>query len=144
MTTTNTPVSSPPLRANAAAVARDERPENRLRPRAFRRSDAIDLVGAAAGSLCLTWLIYERLTPLSGALGFCVAWYAVFLTTAWFIARERIGPIQARDRLVGIVVATVGLGMLIPLGLIVGYTIARGYQRCDPSSSRRTRATSGR
>src|SRR5450631_274117 len=122
MTTTETPVSNP-VPPSAAPVNRDELPENRLRPRAFRRSDAIDLVGAAVGSFCLTWLIYERLTPLSGLLGFCVSWYAMFLTTAWFIARERLGRVQARDRLVGIVVATVGLGMLIPLGLIVGYTV---------------------
>jgi phosphate transport system permease protein len=131
MTTTETPVSNP-VPPSAAPVTRDELPENRLRPRAFRRSDAIDLVGAAVGSFCLTWLIYERLTPLSGLLGFCISWYAMFLTTAWFIAWERLGRVQARDRLVGIVVATVGLGMLIPLGLIVGYTVARGYHALRP------------
>jgi phosphate transport system permease protein len=132
MTTTDTPVSNRPVPASGAADTRDELPERRIRPRAFRRSDAVDLVGAAVGSFCLTWLIYERLTPLSGLLGFCVSWYAVFLTTFWLIARERVGELQARDRLVGVVVATVGLGMLIPLGIIVGYTVARGYHALRP------------
>ena len=121
-----------PVRPSEVELTRNELPDNRLRPRAFRRADAIDLAAAVLSSLCLTWLIYERFTPLSGMLGFFVSWYAVFLTTAWFIARERVGPIQARDRLVGIVVATVGLGMLIPLGLIVGYTVMRGYHAFRP------------
>jgi phosphate transport system permease protein len=132
MTTTDTPVSNRPVPASADADTRDDLPERRIRPRAFRRSDAVDLIGAAVGSFCLTWLIYERLTPLSGLLGFCVSWYAVFLTTFWLIARERVGELQARDRLVGVVVATVGLGMLIPLGIIVGYTVARGYHALRP------------
>ena len=132
MTTTDTPVSNRPVPASTDAGTRDELPDRRIRPRAFRRSDAVDLVGAAVGSFCLTWLIYERLTPLSGLLGFCVSWYAVFLTTFWLIARERVGELQARDRLVGVVVATVGLGMLIPLGIIVGYTVARGYHALRP------------
>ena len=121
-----------PVRASEVELTRDELPDNRIRPRAFRRSDATDLAAAALGSFCLAWLIYERLTPLSGMLGFFVSWYALFLATAWFIARERVGAIQARDRLVGIVVATVGLGMLIPLGLIVGYTVMRGYHAFRP------------
>jgi phosphate transport system permease protein len=101
--------------------------EERIRPRAFRFADAADLVGAGLGSLCLTWLVYERLTPLSGGLGFFIAWYLMFLTTVWFVARERVGSLHARDRLASVVVATIGIGMLIPLGLIVGYTIARGF-----------------
>ena len=122
-----------PLRVDDdAEITREELPENRLRPRAFRRGDITDLLGAALGSFCLTWLVYERLTPLSGMLGFFVTWYAVFLTTVWFIARERVGAIQARDRLVGIVVASVALGMLIPLALIVGYTVLRGYHALRP------------
>jgi phosphate transport system permease protein len=121
-----------PARASEVELTRNELPDNRLRPRAFRRSDATDLAAAALGSFCLAWLIYERLTPLSGMVGFFVSWYALFLATAWFIARERVGAIQARDRLVGIVVATVGLGMLIPLGLIVGYTVMRGYHAFRP------------
>ena len=127
VTTAEAPVAEPEER-----IFPSERPAERIKLNGFRSGDALDLVGAALGSLCLTWLIYERLTPLSGTLGFFVAWYAMFLASVWFLARERAGSLQARDRLVGVVVATVAIGMLIPLTLIVGYTIVRGIQALRP------------
>src|SRR5262249_17845419 len=104
-----------------------ELPPGRIRPRTMQTADVVDIVGAAIGSFCLAWLIYELLTPLSGGLGFFIAWYGLFLAMVWFLARERVGKLQARDRLVGVVVATVGIGILIPLAIIVGYTITRGF-----------------
>ena len=110
----------------------DEDPRDRVRARGLKTSEVVDLLGAAAGSFCVTWLVYERLTPLSGGLGFGVAWYLLFLATVWLIARERLGALHARDRIVGVVVATVALGVLVPLAVIVGYTIARGYHALRP------------
>jgi len=101
--------------------------EERIAVREFQGSDALELLGCAFGAFCLTWLVYERLTPLSGGIGFFVSWYALFLIAVWFVVRDRLGPLEARDRLARVVVATVALGLLVPLGLIVGYTIARGY-----------------
>jgi phosphate transport system permease protein len=132
MTTTELRAPAPPEGPIATDQFAGERLDERIRPRAFRPADATDLLGAAAGSFCLTWLVYERLTPLSGGLGFFVTWYALFLVTVWFLARERVGALHARDRLASVVVATVGIGMLIPLGLIVGYTIARGFHALRP------------
>jgi phosphate transport system permease protein len=102
-------------------------PPDRIRPRTMQPADIIDIVGGGISSFCLAWLIYEMLTPLSGGLGFFLTWYALFLAIVWFLARERVGSLQARDRLVGVVVATVGIGILIPLTVIVGYTIVRGF-----------------
>jgi len=102
-------------------------PPDRIQPRTLQTADIVDIVGGVIASFCLTWLIYEELTPLSGGLGFFAMWYGLFLATVWFLARERVGKIQARDRLVGVVVASVGIGILIPLTVIVGYTISRGF-----------------
>jgi len=101
--------------------------EERIRRQGFRTADALDLVGAAFGSFCLAYLLYERLTPLSGGLGFFVSWYALFLAMTWFMARNRLGELEARDQLARVVVGTVAIGLLIPLTFIVGYTIVRGY-----------------
>jgi phosphate transport system permease protein len=102
-------------------------PPDRIRPRTLQTADVVDIAGGALASFCLTWLIYEALTPLSGGLGFFATWYGLFLTTVWFLARERVGKIQARDRVVGVIVASVGIGILVPLAVIVGYTISRGF-----------------
>jgi phosphate transport system permease protein len=117
----------------AEAEAPAEMPEVRTRHRAVRSADVVDVIGAAAGSFCLTWLAYECVTPLSGGLGFAVAWYLLFLVIAWLAARERVGSVQARDRVVALMVATIALGMLVPLAIIVGGTIARGYDALRPS-----------
>src|SRR3954466_15744436 len=116
MTTTDLrpPAAEDPAGPRARSLARSEEdPLDRIRPRSFRSADVADLLGASAGSFCLTWLVYERLTPLSGGPRFFVAWYALFLVTVWFLARERVGALHARDRLASVVVATVGIGMLI-------------------------------
>ena len=41
--------------------------------------DVLSLSGAAGGSLMLTWLLYERVLPLQGLLGFIIFWYLAFL-----------------------------------------------------------------
>ena len=106
--------------------------EERIAVREFRGSDALELAGCAFGSFCLTWLVYERLTPLSGGIGFFVSWYAMFLLATWFVARDRLGELEARDRLARVIVASVAIGLLIPLGIIIGYTIGRGYHALRP------------
>jgi phosphate transport system permease protein len=118
--TTQTPL----LRRETPAAALVEA---RIRPQAFRSADMFELAGAGFGSFCLAYLLYERLTPLSGGLGFFVTWYVFFLASTWFMARSRLGPLEARDRLARVVVGSVAIGLLIPLTIIVGYTIARGY-----------------
>src|SRR5664279_3662228 len=60
----------------------------RIRVRGFGAAEAGELAAAFAAALALVWLIYERLTPLSGGLGFWVCVYVAFLAIAWFVARD--------------------------------------------------------
>jgi phosphate transport system permease protein len=122
-------VDTPMLREESAS---DAPGEERIRPQGFRPADALDHLGAGFGSFCLSYLLYERLTPLSGGFGFFVTWYAVFIAMSWFLARNRLGVLEARDQLARVVVGTVAIGLLIPLGIIVGYTISRGYHALRP------------
>jgi len=41
--------------------------------------DTMSLVGSVLGSLALVWLLYERVLPVQGVLGFVLSWYVVFL-----------------------------------------------------------------
>src|SRR5580658_5140775 len=59
----------------AAAQAADE-------PRVIRTTSAAGtatFAGAATGALGLVWVLYERVLPFSGVLGFWLCWYALFL-----------------------------------------------------------------
>src|SRR6266480_7257324 len=40
---------------------------------------AATLGGAALGALGLVWVLYERVLPFSGVLGFWLCWYATFI-----------------------------------------------------------------
>ena len=75
MSTPSTINTSSGTRAGAAPAA-VERPR-RLRARTL--DDKLSLAGAAAGSLALTWLVYGKILPFSGLIGFLLVWYVVFL-----------------------------------------------------------------
>ena len=104
----------------------------RIRIRSFGAADAGELAGAFAAALALVWLIYERLTPLSGGLGFWVCVYVAFVAIAWFIAREQRGRVVARDQVARIVVWSGGIGLIVPLVLIVVVVVGHGYHALRP------------
>ena len=100
------------------------------RPIRVRRIDGRDVLmvgGSALSALALTWLVYERLTPLSGALGFWVCWYLAFLAMTGTANLLAYDAVRARDRIATVVLWSVGIGVITPLLLVVGYTIARGF-----------------
>ena len=99
----------------------------RIRVRSFGPVEAGELGGSFAASLALVWLVYERLTPLSGGLGFWISVYVCFLAIAWFVAREQRGAVVARDQVVRIVVWTGGVGLIVPLLAIVVVVVGHGY-----------------
>jgi phosphate transport system permease protein len=95
-----------------------------------RRWDApelLDLAGAGLGAFCLTWLVYEELTPLSGGLGFAACWYATFLLTYWLMTRQRQGRMVARDRLAAAVITGLGVILVGSLVLILTYVVFKGF-----------------
>lgn len=109
-----------------------EKPPDRIRPRSWTGVDLIEVVGAIASSFCLTWLVYEDLTTLSGGLGFFVCWIAVFLAAYWLLVRRRYGPLAARDRFVSSVLTLSAAVVVLSLGVIVGYTVFRGFSSFRP------------
>src|SRR5262252_9289988 len=68
--------------AGAAATpegALPEAAETKVRIARVTPAGAATVTGAAAGALGLVWVLYERVLPFSGVLGFWVSWYCVFL-----------------------------------------------------------------
>jgi phosphate transport system permease protein len=100
---------------------------DRIRVRSFGLVEAGELGGSFASALALVWLVYERLTPLSGGLGFWLCVYVAFVGIAWFVAREQRGAVVARDQVIRILVWSGGVGLMVPLVLIVVVVAGRGY-----------------
>ncbi len=78
------------------------------------------------GSVSVAWLLYENLLPTSGAIGFWLLAYALFLGFFGVISATTLDREGVVDRLIGAVVSTAGLVMVAALGGIVLFTFLRG------------------
>jgi phosphate transport system permease protein len=101
-------------------------PDTPRRLRGYRTEDALGLAGAAVGSLALTWLLYGRILPVSGVLGFVISWYLAFLllyATVTGLSNPR--PV-VKDRVAA--AAVQGGAVVVGLALVstVVFTFLRG------------------
>ena len=80
------------------------------------RTDILILVFAALSSLALVWVVFYQLTLLSGAFGFLVCWYLVFLALTWFATAQVVERQVAFDRIIAILVTSAAL---LAMGLVV-------------------------
>jgi phosphate transport system permease protein len=102
-------------------------PEEVIRIRSIDPTEVIVQVGAAVSAVSITFLLMERLTPMSGALGFVVMSYALFMLVSWWAMRELRGTVRAKDLVARTLVWTGGLMAFVPLLLVVMYVIGKGY-----------------
>lgn len=100
--------------------------EARVRTRTGSAEGSATFIGAAAASLGLVWLIYERLLPFSGTLGFWLCWYVVFLVVYYVMARMQWDRLDARNRMAAVAFATGGLIAFFIVVDQVGYTLVKG------------------
>ncbi|MYV52221.1 phosphate ABC transporter permease PstA [Streptomyces sp. SID3212] len=92
------------------------------------RNGVLALAGAAAAGLCVAVLLFGELAPLSGALGFAVVAYLVFLGVyAVLTGLEEDGP-AVRDRVMTVVLWSAAGLMFLALVLVVGFTLYRGRE----------------
>lgn len=102
-------------------------PEARRRTGAVRRADAVAILGATAASLALTALLFTQLLPLSGALGFAVVAYLLFLVVyALLVSLDERGP-AIRDRVAAVVIHSFAVLLVLALVFVAGFTIWRGH-----------------
>ncbi len=79
------------------------------------------------------WLVYYRLTPLSGVLGFTLCTFFVFAIIYWAVERELEGPLAAKDRVAAVVISAGSFMVLVPLVLIVVYVVIKGLKALTPN-----------
>ncbi len=90
------------------------------------RGEVANLVGAAASALATGLLLFGRLTPLRGNLGFVVVTYGVFLVTyAVLVSLTEERPALV-DRVMAVLLTTAALLAGAALSSVVLYTLWRG------------------
>jgi phosphate transport system permease protein len=129
-----TVVEQTPVRAAPAAAPSAPAPEPALppdRPRrigGFSRSGVLSLTGAAASGLCVTILLYGELAPFSGALGFALTAYLLFLAIYAVLTGFEEDGQAVRDRVMTVVLWTAATLLFSALVLVVGFTAWRGRE----------------
>jgi phosphate transport system permease protein len=105
-----------------------------LRLRRVTAEDALTLAGSASGALALDWVLYERVLPFTGVLGFWIFWYLLFLVCYAAIGSLQWNRLAVRDRVVAVALTTAGLLATALVLDQVGYTLVRGATAVKHSS----------
>jgi phosphate transport system permease protein len=129
MTATLTPPETeaappPPPKGSAPTPSVPER--RPIRPRDFSGADAALVAATLLASYCVTWVIFNELTLLTGTFGFIVVLAAVFLIVYYVLNRQLHGRRVAADRVTAALLTVGVLAMLTPLVLLVGFLFVRG------------------
>ncbi|MFI1027903.1 phosphate ABC transporter permease PstA [Streptomyces sp. NPDC020951] len=107
---------------------RSAREESRRNLATLHATDVYALLGAGAAALAVTWLLFDRMLPFNGALGFLVVAYALFVGLyALLVSFDEDGP-AVRDRVAAVIVQSLGLVMLAALAFVVVYTLYEGRE----------------
>ena len=110
--------------AGASAVPPDA--ERRVRISRVTPAGAMTVAGALAGALGLVWVIYERVLPLSGVLGFWLSVAAVFRLMYAGMARLQWNKREVANRVTTVTFTTVAAVVLLIVFGVVLYIVVRG------------------
>lgn len=98
-----------------------------LRIRRVTAEGTLTLFGAAVGALGLDWVLYERVLPFTGVLGFWVCWYVVFLLFYTGMAALQWDRLAVRDKVASVALSTGGILATFIVIDQVAYTLVRGF-----------------
>jgi phosphate transport system permease protein len=115
-------VEARPLSFELAAAT----PETKRDLRVRTLDDRLSLLGSLGSAAALDWVLYDRLLPFSGILGFVVSWFALFLVLYAVVTGLRHGRAQIVDRLMAAVVHAAAVIVGGTLALVVVSTVVQG------------------
>lgn len=105
------PTLAPQVRRNVGTMSRD---------------DKLTLAGAAVSSLFTTLLLFGRLTPMSGRLGFVVVWFAVFVAIYALLVSLTDDRPAVVDRVMSSFLSAAGVIAFVALFSVITFTLWRG------------------
>jgi phosphate transport system permease protein len=104
----------------------ERRPVQPRRLSGIRLQDVLALAGALAAAFATTGLLWTELVPFSGLIGFIVVTWALFvLFYSLLVSFDQNGP-AVRDRVVSVVVHSLGALVVLALTFVIIYTFAQG------------------
>jgi phosphate transport system permease protein len=112
------------LTATPAAAAGTE---VRVRIPKVTAAGAATMAGAVAASLGLTWILYERVLPFSGVLGFWFCWYVIFLLFYAGMAMIQWNRMEMAERVSSVMFGTGGALAIAILAVVVSYVLGQGW-----------------
>jgi phosphate transport system permease protein len=131
------PATDPAVRATlqahpyvppAVAPAREEQAPDRPRPLGRRSADDwYTLFGSMAASLGLVWLLYFKILPFSGKVGFVVCWYLAFVGFYAGLTALNHGKTIVIDRIASAAVHGAAALVALALGSTLLYTFVKGW-----------------
>lgn len=96
------------------------------RPTEMQGNDWAVLVGAAAAATSLMWVVFYRLLPLEGPLGFWVLSWLTFVVIYGQVVRTTHGQLAAIDRVIAVVLSSIAAVLLAVLVVIIGFVVVKG------------------
>lgn len=83
--------------------------------------------GSALGALALTWVLFERVLPFSGVLGFWLMAYLLFLVLYWAMATLQWDRIEAANRVTAVAFGSGGAVAIAIVVITASYTLVKGW-----------------
>jgi phosphate transport system permease protein len=94
--------------------------------RGLARDDALTLGGASLSALCTGLLLFGRLAPISGILGFAVVTYLIFLATYAVLLAQTENRPAVVDKVMAVLLGSAAAVAGLALFSVVSYTLWRG------------------
>ncbi|MEZ5250270.1 MAG: phosphate ABC transporter permease PstA [Ilumatobacteraceae bacterium] len=93
----------------------------------FSKRDAQMLAGVGLSSICMAALIFGRLTPLHGRLGFAVTAFVLFVVTYAVMSSFTESRPAVIDRVMTVLLTAAAAVALVALGSVIFFTFKRGW-----------------
>jgi phosphate transport system permease protein len=112
-----------PVRPGPGAPSPAKRPIGKV-----SRNDVLTLVGALFSSLSITLLLFGRLTPLSGRIGFTLVWFVMFLIIYALLVSIVDNRPAVVDRVMASLLTASSMIAGVALVSVIGFTLWRSRE----------------
>ncbi len=90
------------------------------------RNDRLSAMGAAVSAICVALLLFGRLTPMNGRLGFVIVAYLTFVVIYALLIWLNDDRPAVIDKVMTVLLHTAAALMMLGLASVVGFTLWRG------------------